>query len=141
MQWLKVVHLVFVVSWFAGLFYLPRLFVYHAESTHTETKNVFKTMERRLYFGIMTPAMLLALATGLWMLFTFSWEAYRGTYWLHTKLLAVILLIGYHDWLGSLMKRFQRDANTHSSRFYRLINEVPLFFLAAILVLVLVKPY
>ena len=141
MLWLKVVHLVFVVSWFAGLFYLPRIFVYHAESSHKETHEIFKIMERRLYLGIMTPAMLLSLATGLWMVFSYAWTAYQGSHWLHTKILVAVILIGYHHWLGALMKRFQRDANTHSGKFYRIINEIPLLFLVAILILVIVKPF
>ena len=141
MIWLKVIHLVFVVSWFAGLFYLPRIFVYHAESSHQETRETFKTMERRLYFGIMVPAMLLTLITGLWMILAYAWSAYQGSYWLHTKIALAVGLVGDHHWLGFLMKRFQKDQNRYSSRFYRLINEIPLIFLVSMIALVLIKPF
>ncbi len=141
MIWVKVVHLVFVVAWFAGLFYLPRLFVYHADSKQSETQALFKVMEKRLYLGIMTPAMIISLITGLWMIFAYAWASYQGSYWLHTKILLAVLLIGYHHWLGYLMKRFQKDQNRHSSRFYRWINEIPLIFLITMIALVLVKPF
>jgi putative membrane protein len=137
MLWLKSLHLVFVIAWFAGLFYLPRLFVYHAQSSDAVSVERFKVMERKLYRGIMTPCMVLALAFGLWL-----WLGYgfRGG-WLHAKLALVAVLMAYHFWLGRLLRDFARDANPHSHVFYRWINELPLVLLAAIVVLVVVKPF
>jgi putative membrane protein len=137
MLWLKSLHLVFVIAWFAGLFYLPRLFVYHAQSSDAVSLERFKVMERKLYRGIMTPCMVLALAFGLWL-----WLGYgfRGG-WLHAKLALVAVLMAYHFWLGRLLRDFARDANPHSHVFYRWINELPLVLLAAIVVLVVVKPF
>lgn len=141
MIWIKVLHVVFMVSWFAGLFYLPRLFVYHAESKSKDVSETLKVMERRLYRGIMTPAMLLTFASGLWMTIDYAWQTYQGSQWLHVKITAALLLIGYHHMLGAWMKKFQKDTNKYSGKFYRIINEVPLLFLIGILVLVLVKPF
>ena len=137
MLWIKSLHLVFVVAWFAGLFYLPRLFVYHAQSSDTVSLERFKVMERKLYRGIMTPCMVLALVFGTWL-----WLGYgfRGG-WLHAKLAAVAVLVAYHFWLGRLAGDFARDANRKSHVFYRWINELPLVLLAAIVVLVVVKPF
>ena len=130
-------HIVFVISWFAGLFYLPRLFVYHAQSEDTVSRERFKVMERKLYRGIMTPAMVLTLVTGVWM-----WLGYGVTGgWLHAKLACVALLIVYHEWLGALLRAFARDENRHSHVFYRWVNEAPLVLLVAIVVLVVVKPF
>jgi putative membrane protein len=137
MPWVKALHIVFVVSWFAGLFYLPRLYVYHALAEDTISRERFKVMERRLYRGIMTPAMVLTLVSGVWM-----WLGYGITGgWLHAKLVLVALLIGYHEWLGGLLRAFARDQNRHSHKFYRWVNEAPLVLLAAIVVLVVVKPF
>jgi putative membrane protein len=137
MLWFKALHIVFVVSWFAGLFYLPRLFVYHAQSEDSTSRERFKVMERKLYHGIMTPAFVVTVATGLWM-----WLGYGVTGgWLHAKLAFVVALGAYHFWLGSLLKDFARDANRHTHVFYRWINEVPLVLLVAIVILVVVKPF
>jgi putative membrane protein len=137
MLWIKSLHIIFVVAWFAGLFYLPRLFVYHAESTDSASNERFKVMERKLYRGIMTPCMALTLVFGTWM-----WLGYGITgHWLHAKLVLVAILVGYHEWLGKLVRDFARDANRHSHKFYRWINELPLALLAAIVVLVVVKPF
>ena len=137
MLWVKALHIVFVISWFAGLFYLPRLFVYHAQAEDSVSRERFKVMERKLYRGIMTPAMVLTLVTGvsLWLV----WGITGG--WLHAKLALVAVLIGYHEWLGMLLRAFARDANRHTHVFYRWINEAPLVLLAAIVVLVVVKPF
>ena len=137
MLWIKSLHLVFVIAWFAGLFYLPRLFVYHAQSSDAVSLERFKVMERKLYRGIMTPCMVLTLVFGVWL-----WLGYgfRGG-WLMAKLALVAVLIGYHVWLGKLMAEFARDANRRSHVFYRWINELPLVLLAAIVVLVVVKPF
>jgi putative membrane protein len=137
MLWVKALHIIFVVAWFAGLFYLPRLFVYHAQAEDAVSRERFKVMERKLYRGIMTPTMVLTLVFGAWL-----WLGYgiRGG-WLHAKLLLVIVLVGYHFWLGKLAGDFARDANRRSHVFYRWINELPLVLLAAIVVLVVVKPF
>jgi putative membrane protein len=137
MLWIKSLHLIFVVAWFAGLFYLPRLFVYHAQSSDAISLERFKVMERKLYRGIMTPCMVLALAFGAWL-----WLGYgfRGG-WLAAKLALVAVLVTYHFWLGHLLRDFARDANKRSHVFYRWINELPLVLLAAIVVLAVVKPF
>ena len=137
MLWVKAFHIVFMVAWFAGLFYLPRLFVYHAQAEDTVSRERFKVMERKLYRGIMTPCMVLTLALGLWL-----WLGYgiKGN-WLIAKLVLVGLLISHHFWLGSLVKVFARDGNVRSHVFYRWINEIPLLYLVAIVVLVVVKPF
>jgi putative membrane protein len=137
MLWIKSLHLVFVIAWFAGLFYLPRLFVYHAQSSDTVSLERFKVMERKLYRGIMTPCMVLALAFGVWL-----WLGYgfHGG-WLRAKLALVVVLVSYHFWLGRMLQDFARDSNARSHRFYRWINELPLVLLAAIVVLVVVKPF
>ena len=137
MPWIKSLHIIFVVAWFAGLFYLPRLFVYHAQSTDAASIERFKVMERKLYRGIMTPCMVLTLVLGTWM-----WLGYGFSgNWLRAKLVLVAFLVGYHFWLGRLTRDFAADANRHSHRFYRWINELPLLFLVAIVVLVVVKPF
>jgi putative membrane protein len=137
MLWIKSLHIIFVVAWFAGLFYLPRLFVYHAQAEDAPSRERFKVMERKLYRGIMTPTMVLTLAFGTWL-----WLGYgiRGN-WLVAKLLVVGVLVAYHFWLGALARAFARDANQRSHVFYRWINELPLALLAAIVILVVVKPF
>jgi putative membrane protein len=137
MPWIKALHIVFVVAWFAGLFYLPRLFVYHAQADDALSRERFKVMERKLYRGIMTPSMVLALGFGAWL-----WLGYgfRGG-WLVAKLVLVGLLVAYHFWMGALSSRFARDANRHSHVFYRWVNELPVVLLAAIVILVVVKPF
>ena len=134
----KTAHIVFVVSWFAGLFYLPRLFVYHALATDAVGIERFKVMERRLYRGIMTPSMIAALLLGAWL-----WLAYGiGGGWLHAKLVLVALLVAHHLWLGRLVRVFAADRNTHSDTFYRWINEIPaLPLLVGIVYLVVAKPF
>ncbi|HET9578913.1 MAG TPA: protoporphyrinogen oxidase HemJ [Usitatibacter sp.] len=137
MLWIKALHVIFVVSWFAGLFYLPRLFVYHAEAKDHISSERFKLMERKLYRGIMMPAMVLTLASGLWMWFGYGFSG--G--WLHTKVALVALLVAYHFWIRKYLGDFARDANRHSHVFYRWVNEVPTVLLVAIVILVVVKPY
>ncbi len=137
MLWIKSLHIVFVVAWFAGLFYLPRLFVYHAQSADAVSNERFKVMERKLYRGIMTPSMVLTLAFGVWM-----WLGYGFSgNWLRAKLVLVGLLVGYHFWLGRRVADFATDRNRRGHVFYRWMNEIPLVFLAAIVVLVVVKPF
>jgi putative membrane protein len=137
MLWIKSLHLIFVVSWFAGLFYLPRLFVYHASATDPISVERFKVMERRLYRGIMMPAMVLTVGSGLWLWLGFG---FHGG-WIHAKVFLVVLLVAYHFWLRRLLGDFARDANRHSERFFRMVNELPTVLLVAIVILVVVKPF
>lgn len=140
MLWVKALHIIFMVTWFAGLFYLPRLFVYHSLATDNISIERFKIMERKLYFGIMTPGALLTIITGLWMLQNYAWRLYKHSGWLHVKLFLVLLLIAYHVYCGYLLKQFKRNRNAHTHVFYRWLNEVPVIFLAAIVILVVVRP-
>lgn len=140
MLWLKAFHIIAVVCWFGGLFYLPRLFVYHAMAEDVVSRERFKVMERKLYRGIMTPAMIATLVLGVWMLVP-NWDYYMSQGWLHAKLALVVLLIGYHHLCLVYMKRFARDQNTRSHRFFRVFNEIPVLFLVAIVILVVVKPF
>jgi putative membrane protein len=136
--WLKAFHVVFVVTWFAGLFYLPRLFMYHATASDALSIERFKVMERRL-FAIMSIGATLTVLFGVLMLLAIP--AYRQFGWLHAKLTLVVLLIGYHAWCGALLRAFAKDRNTHSQRWYRWFNEVPSVLLIAIVILVVVKPF
>jgi putative membrane protein len=137
MLWIKSFHIVFLVAWYAGLFYLPRLFVYHAMAEDPVSRERFKVMERKLYRGIMVPCMVLTLALGTWL--WLGW-GFRGG-WLHAKLALVVLLVAHHFWLGHFVRVFARDANARSHVFYRWINEIPLLYLVAIVILVVVKPF
>jgi putative membrane protein len=134
----KTAHIVFMVSWFAGLFYLPRLFVYHAQAADAIGIERFKVMERRLYRGIMTPSMIATILFGAWL-----WLGYGITGgWLHAKLTLVLILIAHHVWLGKLVRDFAADRNTHSHVFYRWINEIPaLPILIGVVYLVVAKPF
>ena len=137
MLWIKALHVFSVVAWFAGLFYLPRLFVYHAQATDEVSKSRFEVMERKLYRGIMTPAMVLTIVFGLWM-----WLGYGfGGHWLDVKLVLVAFLVAYHFWMGSCMRAFARGANVHTHAYYRWINEIPTVLLLAIVILAIVKPF
>ncbi len=136
MLWIKTFHIIFVVTWFAGLFYLPRLFVYHAQTEDEISNARFKIMERKLYFGITTPSALLALGTGLWL-----WLGYGfGGSWLMYKLLLVLMLIIYHLWCWRYLTKFRADSNVRSHTFFRLFNELPVALLIAIVALVVIKP-
>jgi putative membrane protein len=138
MLWVKAFHIIFMVMWFAGLFYLPRLFVYHAQATDAISIERFKTMERKLYAGIMTPSAVLTIVFGSWL-----WLGFGITGgWLMAKLALVAILIAHHIWLGLLMRDFQRDRNRHSHVFYRWINEIPAApILFLVVILVVVKPF
>jgi putative membrane protein len=140
-MWLKAFHLIFMVTWFAGLFYLPRLFVYHVMSADAVSVERFKIMERKLYFGIMTPGMVLTFVFGIWMLADYAWETYGASGWLHAKLFLLILLAGYHVLCGKWLDDFKHDRNVHSHIFYRWINEIPVLFLFAIILLAVLKPF
>jgi len=140
MLWIKSFHLIFVVMWYAGLLYLPRLFVYHAMSEDTESIERFKIMERKL-FGITTVGGLGALVFGLWLLFDYAWQAYESSLWLHLKLALVAALIVFHLLCGKLMLEFRHDRNRHGHRFYRMLNEIPAVILIVVVILVVVKPF
>jgi len=140
MLWLKAFHVIFVITWFAGIFYLPRLFVYHALCSDEISNERFKLMERRLYRGIMTPSAVLAVGFGLWML-VLAWSSYVHAVWLQIKLVLVIALIGYHLFCGKIVADFANDANRHSDRFFRWLNEAPLLVLVPVVILAVVKPF
>lgn len=141
MLWVKAFHIIFMVTWFAGLFYLPRLFVYHALSTDQISQDRFKIMERKLYYGIMAPGAILTIVFGLWMLHAYAWALYRTSGWLHLKIGLVLVLGVYHLYCGYLRRQFQRDQNRHSHIFYRWLNEIPVFLLIAIVILAIVRPF
>ena len=141
MLWIKALHMIFMVTWFSGLFYLPRLFVYHAMATDQVSIARFKIMERKLYYGIMTPGAVLTLFFGFWMLYDYAWRIYKHAGWLHAKLTLVAILIVYHLYCGYLMKKFQQDKNTYSHIFYRWLNEFPVLILAGVTILAIVRPF
>lgn len=137
--WIKALHIVSVVCWFAGLFYLPRLFVYHAQSEDSISRDRFVIMERKLYRFIMGPAMIAAFVFGIWMLILNPGWLSQG--WMHAKLTLVILLTGYHHMCGANVKRFARGENTRSHTYFRWFNEAPVIVLLGIVILVVVKPF
>ena len=137
MLWVKWLHIVFMVTWFAGLFYLPRLFVYHASSEDTPGRERFKIMERKLYYGIMAPGAVLTVVFGVWL-----WLGYGPWgYWIHAKLALALVLIAYHLYCGRLLKDFAQDRNTKSHVWFRWFNEFPVLILFAAVWLVLFKPF
>ncbi|MBA2711800.1 MAG: protoporphyrinogen oxidase HemJ [Tatlockia sp.] len=140
MLWIKAFHIIAMVAWFAGLFYLPRLFVYHAESKDSISLSRFKTMERRLYYGITWPAALLTTVLGL-LLLSYNSQYYLKTGWMHAKLGFVVLLWIYHLACGYFFKQFAIDKNSKSSFFYRIFNEIPTLLLIGIVLLVVLKPF
>ena len=140
MLWVKALHIIFMVTWFAGLFYLPRLFVYHAMSTDQTSIDRFRIMERKLYYGIMTPGMVLTLLFGFWTLYLFGWKSYGDTLWLHVKIALVFVLVLYHLFCGKLVRDFRQNRNRHSHVWYRWFNEIPVLFLIAIVILAVVRP-
>ena len=135
----KALHLISVISWFAGLLYLPRLYVYHSETNNDNTKETFKTMERRLFFYIMNPAMFLSWLFGALLIYSIGFQNFSYL-WLKLKLLTVSLLTCYHLFLFMCLKSFSLDSNTRSSRFYRILNEVPTVLLIVIIFIVVYKP-
>jgi putative membrane protein len=145
MLWVKAFHIIAVICWFAAIFYLPRLFVYHAmlenKNGEDEKSNErFKIMQRKLYRGIMTPSMIAVLILGGWLM-SYNFEYYISQGWIQAKLTLVALLIIYHFYCGHLMIQFRDDNNTKSHKFYRVFNEVPVFMLVAIVILAVVRPF
>jgi putative membrane protein len=139
MLWIKAFHIIFVVMWYAGLFYLPRLFVYHAMTEDRPGNERFKVMERKL-FMITNIGGVGALVFGIWILALY-WSAFGAAGWLHAKLALVVVQVAHHVWLGKLMLDFRHDRNSHGHRFYRVINEIPALILLAVVILVVVKPF
>ena len=138
MPWIKAFHIVFVASWFAGLFYLPRLFVYHAMADDAPSLERFKVMERKLLWGIMTPGAVLTIVFGVWL--WLGW--FRGAAsWLHAKMALVALLVGYHLWCARIVRDFAAGRNTRSHVWFRWFNEVPVLILFATVFLVVFKPF
>ncbi len=136
MLWVKSLHIIFMVTWFAGLFYLPRLFVYHAMAEDTPSRERFKVMERKLYLGIMTPGAVLTVVFGTWLWVGWSFSGK----WLVAKLVLVLTLLVYHVWCGLLLLEFRDDRNRRSHVWYRWFNEVPTVLLFLIVFLVVLKP-
>lgn len=139
--WAQAWHLIAMVTWFAGIFYLPRLYVYHAMSDDSTSIERFKIMERKLYYGITTPGMIATLLFGFWMLYDYAWAAYSSMGWLHAKLTLIGALVIYHLYCGKLLKDFKYDRNTRSHVWYRWFNEVPVVLLIVIVILAVRKPF
>ena len=138
MLWVKSLHIIFMVTWFAGLFYLPRLFVYHATAQDRPSIERFKVMERRLFRGIMTPGAVLTIVFGVWL--WLGW--FRGSSsWLHAKIALVALLVGYHVWCWRLLRDFAAERNAKSEMWLRWFNEFPAVVLIATVLLVVLKPF
>jgi len=135
----KSLHLISVISWMAGLLYLPRIFVYHSENSNEIITTVFKTMERKLFYYIMTPAMVLSWLFGLLLIHEIGFNQ-LANFWLQLKMILVILLTAYHFYLGFLLNKFKIDQNNKSSKFYRYINEIPTLLLILIIFIVIFKP-
>ena len=136
---LKSLHLIAVISWMAGLLYLPRIFVYHSENQNEVIVSVFKTMERKLFYYIMTPAMVLSWLFGILLISNIGYDQ-LGALWLQLKLIFVLILTFYHFYLGKLLNKFKIDENNKSSKFYRYINEIPTLLLILIIFVVIFKP-
>ena len=139
MLWVKAFHVIFVVAWYAGLLYLPRLFVYHAQTDDTIGDERFKVMERKL-FMIMTAGGIGALVFGVWLVAGDAWAAFAASGWFKVKIVLAGALVLYHAWCGKLVADFAAGRNRHGHRFYRIVNEVPALILLAVVILVVVKP-
>lgn len=138
-EWIKALHVIAVISWMAGMLYLPRLFVYHASAkAGSELSETFKIMERRLLKFILNPAMIVAWCAGLYLAWAGNWHMAQ---WFQAKFLLVIAMSGVHGYLVGRVRDFGQDRNSHSPKFYRIINEVPTVLLIAIVILVIVKPF
>jgi protoporphyrinogen IX oxidase len=137
MLWVKAFHIIAMVAWFAGLFYLPRLFIYHTQWKDSVSNEHFKIMERKLYRYITTPAGIITLLLGLWLI-SFNPTGYLHQPWMHMKLTAVFLLVLYHLYLGRIVSRFQQDKNQHSLKLYHWLHRLPTLFLVVIVCLVVV---
>jgi putative membrane protein len=139
MIWVKAFHIIFMVAWFAGLFYLPRLFVNHAMAEEAEVRERLALMERKLY-RFVTPWMVLTLGFGLWLLIDYAWAAYRHMWWLHIKLALVAALVVYHFYCGRIIRDLANDRCRRSHIWFRWFNELPVLVLFAVVILAVVKP-
>ncbi len=138
MLWVKAFHIIFVICWFAGIFYLPRLFVNHAMTDHLETKKQLALMEYKLY-RFISPLAWLAVGFGIWLSYL-NWEFYKTEAWFHIKLFLVLPLIAYHMVCGYFVRQFQNDLNSKTHIFFRWFNEIPVLILFAVVILVVVRP-
>jgi len=141
MIWYKALHLIFMVTWFSGLFYLPRLFVYHAMSDDKISIDRFKVMEKKLFYGIATPGGLLTIIFGFFLLVSNGMTRYSGQLWLSLKMILVAILVLYHIYCFSLLQDFKYDRNKHTHIWYRWFNEVPVLILVGIILLAVIKPF
>lgn len=140
MLWIKAFHIIAMVCWFAGLFYMPRLFVYHAMSEDEISRERFKVMERKLYRGIMMPSMIATIALGVWLA-AINWQAYSQQYWLMIKIALVAVLVIYHFMCGAYRKKFLQDNVAIGHVFFRWFNEFPVLILVAVVILAVVRPF
>ena len=136
MLWYKTLHIIFMITWFAGLFYLPRLFVYHAMSKDQISLDRFEIMERKLFWGIMTPGGILTIIFGIYLI-----QFHQMLLWLQLKIFLVFLLVLYHIWCGKIMYNFKNGINSHGHVWYRVFNEIPVIMLIVIIYLVVFKPF
>ena len=141
MLWYKALHLIFMVTWFSGLFYLPRLFVYHAMSDDKISIDRFKVMEKKLFYGIATPGGLLTIIFGLCLLVSNGMTSYSGQLWLSLKMILIAVLVLYHIYCFSLLQDFKYDRNKHTHIWYRWFNEVPVLILVGVVLLAVIKPF
>ncbi len=141
MLWYKALHLIFMVTWFSGLFYLPRLFVYHAMSDDKISIDRFKIMEKKLFYGIATPGGLLTIIFGFCLLVSNGMTSYSGQLWLSLKMILIAVLVLYHIYCFSLLQDFKYDRNKHTHIWYRWFNEVPVLILVGIVLLAVIKPF
>ncbi|XOV80774.1 MAG: CopD family protein [Aestuariibacter sp.] len=137
--WLKALHLFFMVAWFAGIFYLPRLFVYHAEASEPEVHKTLIVMEHRLWWFVL-PFAILTLVFGVWLILSYGMAWFKQAGWLHIKILLVTLIYLYYGYLYYLMRQFAQNLNSHNARFYRILNETPVLILLAVILLAVLKP-
>ena len=140
MIWIKAFHIIFMVAWFAGIFYLPRLFVNHAMAEEAAVTARLTLMEGKLY-RFITPWMLLTIVFGLWLLFDYAWAAFSHMWWLHLKLALVVLLVGYHFYCGKIIRDFANNRCEHSHVWFRWFNELPVLVLFMVVILAVVKPF
>jgi putative membrane protein len=138
--WLKAFHVIFMVAWFAGIFYLPRLFVNHAETTSKDVSEQLKGMEKRLLYFV-TPFALFTFILGLGIIHAYGYDWFAAAHWLHVKLVLVTILFIYHGYCFKLVRIFQQDINARSGKFYRIFNEIPVILLFAVIILAYVKPF
>ena len=141
MLWYKALHLIFMVTWFSGLFYLPRLFVFHAMSDDKISIDRFKVMEKKLFYGIATPGGLLTIIFGFCLLVSNGMTSYSGQLWLSLKMILIAVLVLYHIYCFSLLQDFKYDRNKHTHIWYRWFNEVPVLILVGIVLLAVIKPF